>query len=343
MSASRIDMTSLERVRAVLAGRPVDRVPLLPILHSGLAPLYNVPMGQFLTDAQAMSDVLVRGYREFGYDGIQLSIGVTGEAEALGAYVEQPANAGPVLKEYVLADLDRLDALRDRDPTVGGRMPLFFDAVRRVVRQVGQEAFVLPTLRGPLLMASQLRGVEQLLMDMLDRPEAVERVLDLTAQTALRLGRWLLASGAHGLVLGEATCSPNFISPRHYRQFVLPRHRWLVGELHRVGWGAVGLHICGSTLPIIDDIISTGVDFMDLDYQVSAQDALSVVRGRIVMRGNLDPSSVFRFGAPEEIAAQTRALRQIVEGTRWILSSGCDVPPGTPRENLAAFVAGALQ
>ena len=59
--------------------------------------------------------------------------------------------------------------------------------------------------------------------------------------------------------------------------------------------------------------------------------------GRIVLRGNLDPSSAFRFGTPDQIAAQTRALMRDIDGAPWIVSSGCDIPPGTPEENLAAF------
>lgn len=289
-----------------------------------------------------MADVITRGYRTFGYDGVQLSMGVTGEVEALGARVEQPADAAPVLREHLLpdvGDLRVLDLLRDRDPTTGGRMPLYFEAVARTVEAIGSEAFVLSMLRGPLLAASQLCGVEPLLIAMLTAPEAVASVLDFTTDIALRLGKWLLVSGAHGLALGEATCSPNFISPKMYRSLVQPRHTWLVGQLKQAGWDVVGLHICGNIVPIVDDIIGTGVDFLDVDYQVSAATALDLSQGRVALRGNLDPSSVFRFGTAERVRIETETLCQTVGGhTGWVMSSGCDIPPGTPMENIAAFV-----
>ena len=174
---------------------------------------------------------------------------------------------------------------------------------------------------------------------MLTAPEAVAAILDFTTEIALRLGMWLLASGAHGLALGEATCSPNFISPKMYRSLVQPRHAWLVGQLKRVGWDVVGLHICGNIVPIVDDIIGTGVDFLDVDYQVPAATALDLSQGRVALRGNLDPSSVFRFGTVQRVRAETAALRQTVDGhAGWVMSSGCDIPPGTPAENIAAFV-----
>lgn len=330
-------MTGCQRILAVLRGEPVDRLPMLPILHTGLAGPCGVALGDFFTRADVMADVLTEGVRRFGFDGVQLTLGVTGEAEALGAAVEQPADGGPVLREHLLADPGRLDVLRARDPTQGGRMPLFFDAVARASRRVAGYTFVLATLRGPLLVASQLRGVEEILIDLIERPDLAERILDFTCGVIASLARALRPAGAHGLLLGEATCSPNFISPDLYRQTVLPRHRRLVSQLKADGWPFVGLHVCGNIVPIFDDLISTGVDFFDVDYQVPAARAVELAAGRVALRGNLDPSGGFRFGTAEQIRAETTALCAAVTGARWIAGSGCDIPPGTPAANLAAF------
>ena len=331
-------MTGLERTTRLLAGQPVDRLPIVPIIHSALAPLFDVPLGEFYARADVMARVIADGCRRFGLDGVQLSLGVTGEAEALGAHVRQPPDAGPVLEQYLLTELDNLGALADCDPTVGGRMPMFFDATQRVVRELRGEAFVVATLRGPLLLTSQLRGVEQMLMDALEDPAGLAKVLDFATDVGLRLGRWLVESGAHGLLLGEATCSPNFISPALYRELVLPRHKRLVSGLKAAGWQAVGLHICGEIMPIINDILATGVDFFDVDYQVPAAEAIAAVGDRAAMRGNLDPASVFRFGTVEQVRSETKALCETAAGAKWILGSGCDIPPGAPEENIAAFV-----
>ena len=116
----------LTRIHNALQSRPNDRPPVMPILHSGLPPLFDVPPGDFFSSAATMADVIVRGYRTFGYDGVQLSLGVTGEAEALGAIVAQPADAAPVLQSYLLpnmTDTAALDALRHRDPRTGGGCP----------------------------------------------------------------------------------------------------------------------------------------------------------------------------------------------------------------------------
>ncbi len=344
-------MTGLERVNAAWMGQPVDRLPSLPILHSGLPSMFGMPLGRFFTSASAMASVIVRGYRTFGYDGVQLSLGVTGEAEALGARVEQPVDGAPILCQQLLPDLTDAHALEVLEsaaerhpPEAGGRMPLYYEAVARTVDMIGEEAFVLSMLRGPLLAASQICGVEALLVTMITDPEAVTRVLAFTTRIAEALGRRLLGSGAHGLAIGEATCSPNFISPKLYRSMVLPWHRRLVRSLREAGWQHVGLHICGDVAPIMEDVISTGVTFMDIDYQVPARKATEIAAGRVGLRGNLDPSSVFRFGSRADVQRETATLVQELDAraeetpVRWVLSSGCDIPPGTPAENIGAFV-----
>ena len=101
-------MNGRERISQILAGGSTslgtsnrEPLPVMPIIHSGLAPLFGVPLGAFFTQAEVMAQVIVRGCREFRLDGVQLSMGVTADAEALGARVEQPADGGAVLKTLI--------------------------------------------------------------------------------------------------------------------------------------------------------------------------------------------------------------------------------------------------
>ena len=331
-------MTGLERVENCFHGRVVGRLPVLPMVHAGLAAHAGVSLREFFADAGTMSRVMVEGYQRFGFDGVQLSQGVTAEVEALGAKVDQSPDAAPVLREYLLADPACLDKLRNRNAVTGGRLPLFFEAVESLCQRIGGEAFILATLRGPLVLGSQLRGVEDILIDMIERPAVVDEILSFATEIALQVADPTLTAGAHGLLLGEATCSPNFISPEFYRRFVQSHHQRLVADLKQMGWRYVGLHVCGNIVSIIDDLIATGVDFLDVDYQVPASKAVELAGDRVALRGNLDPISVLRFGLPDEVRDKTESLCRDVSGRRWLVSSGCDIPPGTPAENLTALV-----
>jgi uroporphyrinogen decarboxylase len=64
-----------------------------------------------------------------------------------------------------------------------------------------------------------------------------------------------------------------------------------------------------------------------------------MVQGRAVLGGNLDPTSVFYNGTPETVREQAQTLLDATRAySNFFLSSGCDLPPGTPLENVSACV-----
>jgi uroporphyrinogen decarboxylase len=64
---------------------------------------------------------------------------------------------------------------------------------------------------------------------------------------------------------------------------------------------------------------------------------------RIVM-GNVDPSSEFRNGTPDSIRDATLVvLRKCAKYPNFVLSSGCDIPPVSPLENIDAFFSTAKE
>ncbi len=333
--------TGLERVRAALRGEPGDQVPIVPILHTMAARLAGVPIGRFASDAALMARATVAAWERFGYDGVQLTLGVAAEAEALGAPSALPEDGLPVVTAPLLREPADLARLRPPDVVADGRLPLFAEAVRRVAEAVGQEAWVVGTIRGPLLMAAQLRGVEQMLIDLLERPAWCAELMAFTAEVGAAFGRALVEAGAHAIAIGEATSSPDFISPRLYRQQVVAHQARLVGALHAAGAEAVVMHVCGRALPLVPDVAAIGCDVMDIDAQVGPAAALAV-SGRMALRGNIDPAGVLLYGTPELVEEKVRAaLAAAGRQGRFILSSGCDVPPDTPPENIAALVRAA--
>ena len=54
--------------------------------------------------------------------------------------------------------------------------------------------------------------------------------------------------------------------------------------------------------------------------------------------GNIDPVSVFKDGMPFQMRqAVTDLLEKMRAYPNFVLSSGCDTPPHTPKENIDAF------
>jgi uroporphyrinogen decarboxylase len=335
-------MNGRERILIALGGHAAGTsagTPICPILHTTSARLEGVPIGRYASDAALMAECVLHAYRLFGYDGVQLSLGVATEAEALGADTRQPPDGLPVIQAPLLERQSDLAHLTLPDMERDGRLPLFAEAVSKVHQAIGQEAWIIATIRGPLVMASQLRGVEQTLIDLLESPEWMAELLAFATEVGIAFGRLLVAVGADAIAIGEATCSPDFIAPRLYREQIRRHHERLVSGLHQAGCRTTVMHICGQALPIVGDVASTGTDVMDIDWQVDPARAFAVAGERMALRGNIDPVDVLLYGTPAQVEEAVRqTLARVGRHRRFILSSGCDVPPDTPPEQIHALV-----
>jgi len=102
---------------------------------------------------------------------------------------------------------------------------------------------------GIFTKAVEIRGIEQLCLDMYDDPDFVEKYLHLiTEKTIERIKAWYKVICEDDLQLpseggfGCADDSLQLISDETYEKFVLPHHEYLYSAM---GKGARGMHLCG--------------------------------------------------------------------------------------------------
>lgn len=333
-------MNSQQRIQASLAGDAVDRVPVFPMIVSAAARWAGVPVSRFAADPAVMADCLLSAQQRAGYDAIHVSLNVTVEAEAVGAPVEQPFDELPHIVAPMLAEPADLLRLRVPDPRSDGRLPVFVAATRTLAGTVGDSVLIVPNIRGPLSMASQLRGGQQLLIDLIDAPEFVADLLAFCAEVGAVFAAELVRAGGHAIMLGDALASPNSISPAMYRRFAQPVHAEMIRRFHADGAGAVLMHVCGDIRPIIPDLVATGLDVLDVDTPVPLDEARALAGPATGLRGNLSPTMLFRSG-PAEVGAMARQAIAVSGGQRFVLGTGCEVAGGTPIENVIAMVGAA--
>ncbi len=186
-------------------------------------------------------------------------------------------------------------------------------------------------VEGAAASAAQLRGVANFLEDTMTEPQAARDLLEITAQAAIRFALAQLEAGADMIGLGDAVCS--LLSPRAYREFGLPYEQRIIRAIHEAG-GKVKLHICGNTTRHLADMAQTGADIVDVDWMVPYAEAIRLMPG-ISVNGNFDPVGVLLQGTPEQVAEAVRACHA-ARDDRSMISAGCEVPVGTPAENLLA-------
>ena len=332
-------MTGLERVRAALDFGEPDRVPVYPLMHFASAKVIGIKIKEYATSAERMAESLIAAYRRYGYDGVHPGSDVSIEGEAVGSKLRQPEDATAFLVEPILQDPSDLDKLKVPDPHKDGRMPVIVNATKICSERIGKEAFITPGMMGPWNCASQIRGVEQLMFDMYDRPDFVRKLLDFVEELLFEYGKALIDAGAMMVLLGEALCSPNFISPKQYRGIIVPYQKRIVKKLMDYGVKYTLMHICGNIHPIMEDIASTGCKVVDIDWQVDIRKMTKQLDRKAAARGNLNPSGSLLMGTPEDVMRESRKVIEEAAGWRGlILGSGCDIARDTPAENLSAMV-----
>jgi uroporphyrinogen decarboxylase len=132
--------------------------------------------------------------------------------------------------------------------------------------------------------------------------------------------------------LGDAIASQ--VSPRMYERFALPYERRIFDAVHEAG-ALARLHICGDTTHLLERMPESGADIIDIDWMVGMSRAAEAFGAGPALCGNFDPVAVMLRGTPEQVHEATRrCLEQ--GGPRHISATGCEVPDGTPHENLRA-------
>ena len=337
-------MNGCERITAALRGERPDRVPVM--LHSFMMAAREAghTMRSFREDPETLAASFVQSVETYGYDGVLVDVDTATLAGALGVPIELPENEPALCRGARLGSLVEVDSLEPPDVARDPRVQVWLEGVRLLVRRIGREVYVRGNCdQAPYSLASMMRGAADWMMDLMDESnrERAFRLLDHCAEAGLQFLRLMAATGAHMVSSGDSPAGPDLISPRMYRAFAQPWETRLADEGHRLGL-PYALHICGWTDRILDDMVATGADALELDYKTDARLARDRMSGRTTFIGNLDPSGVLALGTPELVEAKTRELLEVFADTpRFILNAGCAIPATTPPENLRAMIRAA--
>lgn len=328
-------MTGRERVLAMLDGRPIDRLPLMPITMMFAADQAGVRYGDYARDHRVLVDAQVLTAERFGFDYVSAISDPAREAADLGAPVEFYEDQPPALKEdrALLADPAALDRLEVRDPQPGGRMHDRLLAVRSLKARAGATRLVEGWIEGPCAESADLRGINRLMLDFHDDPGFVRHLFEFVVELELRFARAQVEAGADIIGIGDAAAS--LVGPRIYREFVEPYETRLVAGVKALGV-RVRLHICGNTRRILDGMGRVGADIVDLDYPSPVAQGREQMGPAQVLLGNVEPVGVLRNGTPDRVTAALAECHR-GGGDRWIVGAGCEICRDTPEANVRAL------
>ncbi len=313
----------------------IDRVAAYTIMGQCNAQLIGASIKEFLLDPRIFVKAQVAAYERYRPDIIVMQGDLLMDVEALGNELRFPEDSMCITTKYALEDKGKLSSLQLPDPTKDGRIPGYLEVLAET-KKIINDTIISAVIAGPWTIAIGLREATDLIKDALKDPDYVHELMQFTTQISIRLGE-AVAPLKVGLSYSEAPASCSLISPPMYRKFVFPYHKKVVDHFKEKNVG-VGLHICGYTDPILEDMVNTGVTNISIDAPTDLAKAVEATRGKAVLIGNVN-TGIFYSGTRDEMKqAMKNCLDTAPKDSGYILASGCEVPGVAPPEKIDWFM-----
>ena len=308
----------------------------LPILSFPSVSLMDITVRELISDsdrqAQGMKMVAERVNAAAAVSLMDLSV----EAECFGSTIRVSDEEVPTVIGHIVSDEDEANALEV--PAVGSaRSGLYVDAIRKAVDIITDRP-VLAGIIGPYSLAARLLDVTEIMMLCYDEPDMVHIVLEKATAFLVEYAKAYKAAGANGIVMAEPVAG--LLSPALEEEFSSPYVKQIVDAVQDDNFIVV-YHNCGDNTPrMTESILSTGSAAYHFGNSIDMAAMMAKFPADVVVMGNVDPAGVLRQGNPELVRTATLdVMSKCCSYPNFLISSGCDIPPATPWENVDAFFA----
>jgi MtaA/CmuA family methyltransferase len=326
-------MTPKERIYATLKGGSCDRPAVTPILMAWAAHFIGRTYRDYYLDGDVLVEAQLTVTKAFNLDQASAISDPWREASAYGMEFEYPPDGVGRPKELLIKTRDDISRVGRIDIANAERTKQRIESVGKMAARIGRTHSVLGWVEGPLAEYSDLRGVENAMLDLIDAPQVFVKAGQIIIENAIAFAVAQIEAGADMVGIGDSAAS--LISPEMYAELVLPLERKLIEAIHDAG-AAAKLHVCGNITNLVQHMAKTGTDIIDVDWMVPLVKARKLAGPDVTLCGNFNPAGVLFEGTPQEVADAARECLNAMPN-RFILMPGCEVPPATPEQNLRAF------
>jgi len=308
-------MNHKERVRAVLNGEPVDRIPVATWGHD------------FLREwsAEELAAHTIERHRKYDYDFVKLNPRWTLFAEPWGNKYEPPTKQEfPRLTHKIINSAKDLATV----PKVSARHPVLQEhvsALKQVVSEIGDEVDVLATIFSPLSVLGLLcGGVGKPLTTYIEEaPEDVHTALDHITETLEGHTSDLIEAGASGIFYAALqwtsldVCDNDF-----YDTFGRPYDLRVLNAASKAPLNM--FHVCGNNIAL-ERFLDYPTPIFNWDNFGPGNDTLSEASKKTskIVAGGVPHRKLHKI-SPEELKAITEGALKGV-GANVMLAGGCGI------------------
>lgn len=338
-------MTNMERMKAYAMGEKVDRIPFSLAGADSLVELYGYTIEQYRNSLDIQFEVAEKVKEEFCGSGMfaTTNLSLHGLGIALGSVPAYPENNFEYIKDYVVKDYSVLDKLVF-DPETNPYLQKKMQTAKEIRERMNGRCMIVTGGAGPMTSAISLREPSLFLRDLLRDKENAHRLLDFCVQSTLK---WIAYNceefGKIPVALSDPGTSANLIGKKAFLEFSKPHMADLLNGIKEITGSVPGIHICGRTKHIWSDLVDLGFPSFSVDNCEDLAELKEAVGDKMKISGNVPPTEVLRFGTIDDVIESVKSC--LIKGSDSLcgfsLAVGCQVPLGTPRENLEAYMYAA--
>jgi len=336
-TAAAEEITSTERIAALLAGKKIDRVPFFPFSLGFSALNAGYPVSAVYSDPEKSFSAQILTQYMYGYDQDPFAGYAAYGTYEFGGETNFPTGNvihAPSSIRFPVKSEKEVKKLRLPDPEKAGMLPRALQ-FSKLQQQNGTGVSVV--LAGVFTLAVNICGVEKLCMWLINEPGIADKLLATAADHILDVvSLWAQDFGVNGLLvqLWEPAAANSVISPRHFERFVLPHQKRLHEKILALGVKHILCHICGEqnrNLAYWSQIPMGSPGIVSIGNQVNISDAIKHFGDKCIIAGNLATELVGGGSAQQIYDAATKCIEEGRKAPRgFILMTACETPPLTP-------------
>ena len=308
------------------------RVAIPIMTHPGIELTGNT-VRQAVTDGQVHADAICALNEKFPAAAVTAIMDLTVEAEAFGAQVLFSENEIPNITGRLVSDLESIQALQVPDLSAG-RVQEYLKANRLTAERIKDKPIYGGCI-GPFSLAGRLFDMTELMMSIYLEPDTVTLLLEKCTEFILKYVKAMKETGISGVVMAEPAAG--LISNDDCNIYSTTYVKQIVDAVQDDSFIVI-LHNCGNTGHCTDAMVKSGAKGLHFGNKADMVEALKECPSDILVMGNIDPVCIMQQASPEKVKEETRALLNATAAwDNFILSTGCDVPPHIPFDNIIAY------
>ena len=311
-----------------------EKKKAMPILSFPSIQLMNITVKELISDsgkqAEGMSLIAKRVPASASVGMMDLSV----EAEAFGCKVRFSDDEVPTVIGQLVTNSAEVEALAV-PPVKAGRTGLYIEAIEKAAKLITDRPVLAGTI-GPFSLAGRFCDVSEVMLLCYDEPEMIHALLEKATAFLIEYIKAYKAIGANGVVIAEPLAG--LLTPAQNAEFSAPYVKRIVDAVQDETF-LLCYHNCGAGTPFMtQDLVSTGAWAFHFGNAVDMAVMLEKMPQDVLVFGNIEPAGLFRNGNPGSMsAAVAELLGRCSKYENYVISSGCDLPPLTPWENIDAF------